>query len=98
MAIRYARAKEMPSRLICTPHSQATAVDAVLVAYQKWNEDRCPESLLTDFLVDLLHWCDKHDLAFLDVLITSTQHYERERAEHEEIVAEVKQEMAATKK
>jgi hypothetical protein len=74
----------MPSRLICTPESQARAISVVIEAYQKWNENRCPDAVLTDFITDLLHWADQNNVVFLEVLAVATQHYELERRYHEE--------------
>ena len=92
MAVRYSRLKEMPSKLLCTPESQAKAVSVVIETYQKWNEHRCPEALLTDFLTDLLHWADQNRIYFPDALAIATRHYELERQEHEDVVEEVRAE------
>lgn len=46
-----------------------------ILTYDDVDTDEDPATVLTDLLSDLMHWCNRHDVDFDDVLRRSKDHY-----------------------
>jgi hypothetical protein len=59
---------------------RAASADAALMAYMSRTRCDC-EDCLADLLCDLMHWADKCEFDFAEMLYRARYHYDAERTE-----------------
>lgn len=85
-------------KLVLSPTDNAKAAEAALTSYLKWEGGtREPTLLLTEFLTDLMHWADKNEVNFHEVLVTAKKDYYVNVKEDMQVCMEVKADLAAEK-